>query len=96
MKSFAFYRKENQIFARFIAPNKQHANEIVFECEKEYGVIISSPDAFDTREFETYGKALKYVDDIIKRHPDYNTIYQDSTDWILKKKNEYITIKIVY
>lgn len=96
MKSFAFFRKNNQIFARFIAPNAKYERyETVFDCDRDFGIIMFGDGGIWTAVFDSYDEAMEYVADVAKKHPDYKKEFCDKFDFIFRKDNSCITIKIV-
>lgn len=96
MKSFAFFRKNNQIFARFIAPNAKYERyETVFDCDNNYGIIMIKNGEITTETFYTEIQAVHYINNVADNHEDYKEVYRDDSDLILEKGNDYITIKIV-
>ena len=96
MKSFAFFRKNNQIFARFIAPDAKYERyETVFDCDNNYGIIMIKNGETAMETFYTEIQAVHYINNVANIHKDYKAVYCDDSDLILEKGNDYITIKIV-
>lgn len=97
MKSFAFYGKDNQIFARYITPNMEYAkSETVFDCDKEFGIIMFGNGGITTETFDSYEQAMDFVAEIAQKYYDYKKEFCDKFDFIFRKDNSYISIKIVY
>lgn len=95
MKSIAFYRKDNQIFARYIIHNMEYANETVFDCDKEFGIIMFGEGGIWTNTFDSYEQAMEFVTEIAQKHQDYRKEFCDKFDFIFRKENKYIILKIV-
>lgn len=96
MKRFAFFRKNNQIFARFITPDAKYERyETVFDCDNNYGIIMIKNGETTTETFYTEIQAVHYINNVTDNHEDYKAVYCDDSDLILEKGNDYITIKIV-
>lgn len=72
------------------------ANESIFDCNREFGVIKFGGGGVRTAEFDSYGDAMEFVSYVEKRHPDYKKEFCDKFDFIFRKDNAFITIKIVY
>lgn len=96
MKRFAFYRQGNQIFARFITPNMEYAAiEAIFDCDRDFGVIMFGDGGIRTAVFDSYDDAMEFVFDVERKHPDYKKEFCDKSDFIFRKGDSCVTIKIV-
>lgn len=96
MKRFAFYNKDNQIFARIVSPNMQCAEkESIFDCNRDFGIIMFGAGGIWTAEFDSYDEAMGFVTDVEKKHPDYKKEFCDKFDFIFRKGDSCVTIKIV-
>lgn len=83
MKRFAFFRKNNQIFARFIAPNAKYERyETVFDCDNNYGIIMIKNGETTTETFYTEIQAVHYINNVTDNHEDYKAVYCDDSDLI--------------